>query len=166
MRLSGCPRVIRGFTLIEILVVLAIVGVISATMVVRLQSSDFNKAMQVAEHMTSVLEAAREQAIFSGRSVAISSDGQGYQLWTAGGANGEWISLPPDGLLAPRRLADGVIWKTQRVNDHVRPLGERIVFAPDGVLDPFMVELGAGDAVVRLEADVMGRIGVSDAARN
>ncbi len=163
--MSGHQRIARGFTLIEILVVLAIMGVVSSLVVVRLQSSDFNQARREAEHMTSVLEAAREQAIFSGRSVAISSDGQGYQLWTAGGAYGEWISLPPEGLLAPRRLAEGVTWKTQRVNDHVRPLGERIVFAPDGVLDPFTLDLAAGEAVVRLEADVMGRIEVSDAAR-
>lgn len=159
-------RLAAGFTLIEILVVLALVGIVSATVVVRLQSSDYNKALQAAERLTAVLDAAREQAIYSGRSVAISSDGQGYQLWSTGGTRGEWISLPADGLLAPRRLAEGVVWVSQRVNDRAVPMGGRIVFPPDGVVDPFIIELGAGQARVRLEADVMGRVGVADAARH
>lgn len=161
----GVPRARQGFTLIEILVVLAVVGVISTLVVVRLQGSDAHRVRQAAEQLAGVLEAAREQAIYGGRSVAISSDGQGYQLWTLAGTHGEWISLPPEEGLVARRLREGVRWHAQRINDQARPLGERIVFAPDGVLDPVVIELRAGSAGVRLEADVMGRIGMHDAAQ-
>lgn len=155
-----------GFTLIEILVAVAIIAVVSGLAVVRLENSDFRRASQAAEHMAMLLDAARNEAIYSGRSVAVSSDGLGYQFWGADGANGEWAVLPQNEVLVAKRLPDGVSWKAQRVNSRQQSLGERIVFTPDGLIDPFMVELGAGDAKVRLEADVMGRIEVVDGSRS
>lgn len=156
-------RFCLGFTLIEILVVLAIIGVISSLVVVRLGTSDQHKVERAAEDLAAVLEAARDEAVFSGQHVAISSDGQGYQLWHS--AQGQWVGLPAEAGLRAGKLADGVRWQAQRVNDQPQALGERIVLPPDGVVDPFGVELAAGDARRWLQADVMGRIEVSDAAR-
>ena len=156
----------QGFTLLEILVAVAIIAIVSGMAVVRFESSDGRRAAQAGEQMAMLLDAARNEAIFSGRSVAISSDGQGYQFWGADGANGEWIVLPRDEMLVAKRLPDGVAWKAQRVNDRPQNIGQRIVFPPDGVIDPFTIELAAGDSVVRLEADVMGRIEVVDASRS
>ena len=155
---------VRGFTLLEILVVMAIIGAVSALAVVRLESSDARRVAQVAEQLATVLEAARDEAISTGNSVAISSDGQGYQFWSDHGDYGEWIALPMNELLPAKRLPDGVFWQAQRVNDRNGSLGERIIFPPDGVLDPFSVELRAGDTVVQLEGDVMGRIEVRNAS--
>lgn len=154
-----------GFTLIEILVVLAIIGVISSLVVVRQGTSDQHKVERAAEDLAAVLEAARDEAVFSGQHVAISSDGQGYQLWHNHGSQGQWVGLPAEAGLRAGKLADGVRWQSQRVNDQAQALGERIVLPPDGVVDPFGVELAAGDARRWLQADVMGRIEVSDAAR-
>ena len=143
--------------------VLAIIGVISSLVVVRLGTSDQHKVERAAEDLAAVLEAARDEAVFSGQHVAISSDGQGYQLWHS--SQGQWVGLPAEAGLRAGKLADGVRWQSQRVNDQAQALGERIVLPPDGVVDPFGVELAAGDARRWLQADVMGRIEVSDAAR-
>ncbi len=161
----GCkPLFSRGFTLIEILVVLAIIGVVSSLVVVKLEASDASKVRRAVEDLAAVLEAARDEAVFSGRQVAISSDGLGYQLWNDSGSYGEWVSLPADGILHSGKLADGVRWQSQRVNDRPQALGERIVLPPDGVVDPFDVELVAGQTRLWLAADVMGRIEMRDAA--
>ncbi len=151
----------RGFTLIEILVVVAMLGIVSALAVVRLAPSDARRVEQEAQHIATVLEAARDEAIASGRSVAISSDGQGYQFWLAHDEQGDWLAFPAHETLQARRLSSGVRWQAQRVNDRPRPLGERLVFPPDGVVEPFVVTLVSGALQLALEMDVMGRIGMS-----
>ncbi len=153
-------RAMRGFTLIEVLVVVAIIAVISALAVVRLDVSDAQRVADAAERMTTLLDAARDEAIASGRSVAISSDGEGCQFWQTDDERGEWLAFPAHDTLVAQRLPNHVVWRAQAVNERNRPLGERIVFPPDGVVEPFALVLASGQASLRLEMDVMGRIGL------
>ena len=80
----GLPRRLRGFTLIEILVVCAIMAIVATLAAVRLEQSDASRLSGAAEELTRRLEAARDEAVIRGRPIAFSSDGQGYQFWLAG----------------------------------------------------------------------------------
>lgn len=158
--LSSRRSASRGFTLIEVLVVVTIMAIVTALVVVRLENSDRHRLSAAAERMAILLEGARDEAIASGRSVAISSDGEGCQFWQMDDERGEWLAFPAHDTLVAQRLADPVRWLGQTVNDRSRPLGERIVFPPDGVIEPFSVMLAAGPARAVLEMDVMGQVGV------
>ena len=146
-----------GFTLIEILVAMALVGIILGLAVVKLGQSDAQIAQHEAERLAAVLEDARDEAIAGGRSVAWSSDGHGYQFWLQDDT-GSWQAIPNHEILKPYELPDILKVSGQTVNLRDQRLGERIVFDTSGVNQPFTIELVAGEGHWRLEGDVMGRV--------
>ena len=150
------PRSLRGFTLVEILVVCAIMAIMATLAVVRLEQSDASRLGDAGEDLTRRLEAARDEAVIRGRPVAFSSDGQGYQFWLAAD-NATWIPLPGADSPAAGRFARGVELSAVRVNGAARPLGERVVFSPFGLVEPFALTLAAGSSRVDVLADALGR---------
>ena len=102
------PRAGRGFTLIEILVVCAIVGVTLAFVVFRTGLLDGRRLGDAAESLAQRLESTRDEAIISGQLLAFSSDGKGYQFWRLDGEKKTWASLSSAGDLAARELPGGV----------------------------------------------------------
>ncbi|AOX99554.1 GspH/FimT family pseudopilin [Jeongeupia sp. USM3] len=156
----------RGFTLVEILVALAIVGLILGLAVVRLNDSDATTLSREAERLALLLDGARDAAINSGRATAWSSDGRGYQFWLLDDQNG-WQAIGADEVLRAREWPEGIALSALTVDLRERPIGERIVFEPSGVNAPFRVELRLGEVRWRLDGDAMGRVvarAVSDAA--
>ena len=150
---AGRRTASRGFTLVEILVVCAIMATLA---VVRLEQSDANRLGDAAEDLTRRLEAARDEAVIRGRPVAFSSDGQGYQFWLAAD-NTTWIPLQGTDASTAGRFARNVELTAVRVNGAARPLGERVVFLPFGLVEPFALTLAAGSSRVDVLADALGR---------
>ncbi|MGL4603238.1 MAG: type II secretion system minor pseudopilin GspH [Iodobacter sp.] len=148
----------RGFTLIEILVVLSIIGVIMGLAVVRLDLSDAQRVEREASRLAALFESARDEAITGGQAIAWSSDGHGYQFWLQDAEN-NWQSVTSHEVLKPHVLdqvsVDGLI-----VNLRERRLGERLVFEPSGVNSPFSLQLRLNDSQLELSGDVMGRVEV------
>lgn len=155
------PRPTRGFTLIEILVVCAIVAIMLGLVAARFGTSDAQRLRAVAEDLVRLLEAARDEAVTRGQSVAFSSDGRGYQFWLANG--GTWVALPASGSLTSRGFPEGVALSGMSINDSARPLGERVVFALSGFGEPFVLTLSKGTSRVEIVADALGRIESRDA---
>lgn len=155
-------RSLRGFTLIEILVVLVIVAIMTGVVLARLDASDGRKLKLISEQMAVLLEAGRDEAVTRGLRVAISSDGEGYQFWVADEDRNDWRALTGSDILISRRLPENVIWHDQTVNGRERPLGERIVFFPSGLVEPFAIDMRLGMARVVIVADVMGRVVIGD----
>ena len=151
---AGLYRVARGFTLVEILVVCAIMAIMAGLVMVRLEHSDASRLGDAAEDLTRRLESARDEAVIRGRPIAFSSDGQGYQFWLAAD-NTTWIPLP--GADSASRFTRGVELNALRLNGSARPLGERIVFLPFGLVEPFALTLVAGSSRVEVQADALGR---------
>ena len=73
----------RGFTLIEIIAACAIVAIALGVVMIRFDFSDGRRLRLAAEMLSGRLEAARDEAVIRGQAVAFSSDGQGFQFWTA-----------------------------------------------------------------------------------
>lgn len=154
---AGWQRPSRGFTLIEILVVCAIMAVMAGLVVLRLGHSDAARLDAAAEDLTRRLEAARDEAVIRGQPLAFSSDGHGYQFWLADTQRNEWILMPSSETMAATRLAGDVELLGMRINGSARPLGERLVFSPFGLGESFTLTLAAGTLRVEVMADVLGR---------
>lgn len=69
----------RGFTLVEMMVVLAIVGLMAAVVVVNLPSSESTLARE-SERLAARLLAARDHAILANRETSAILDARGYRF--------------------------------------------------------------------------------------
>ena len=143
-----------GFTLVEILVVVAITGIIVALASVNLFPSDREVARREVARVALAIEHARDAAWFGGRPTAISfSDGRA-RLWRHGG-NAWQPDTARDTTLHP---ALAIIAVTS--DGHAVAPGERLVFLPDGLDDPFRVALEVRGLAWAVDGDAAGSIRV------
>jgi type II secretion system protein H len=153
----------RGFTLIEIIAVCAVVAIALGIVTIKFDFSDGRRLSQAAEMLAGRLEAARDEAVMRGQALAFSSDGHGFQFWVADRERGAWVALTDTDVVAAGRLADGVALSALRVNGALWPLGERLIFSFGGLTEAFTLTLTAGQQSVDIVGDALGRIEIRNA---
>ncbi|SSW72802.1 Putative type II secretion system protein H [Achromobacter veterisilvae] len=151
----------RGFTLVEVLVVLVIVG-IAASMVSLSVGRGENRLRADAQRLADAFTVAQSEARSDGRPIRWLPSGQGWSFERRGrlpdlGAE-EDEALPVDtmerdGVLRPQAWSAGPV--ALRL-DPDRPL----VFNTEWVAAPITLTLLAGDARVILQRDAAGRYGI------
>lgn len=130
------PGADSGFTLLEMLVVLAIAGLIAGLIYPQVATASFALRQRLArEHVASGVEAARAMALRSGAPVALAATDDGTGLLVAGARR---IALDPTGQL--------------RVT--LRP--QSIVFYPDGSTTGGELVLGTGSGAARFAVSATG----------
>lgn len=149
----------RGFTLIEILVVMVIIGIVLALAVVHFGESDATRVNREAERLSLLLEAARDEAISTGNTLGWSADAKGYRFWRR--EDNQWLVLEDNETLRARELPEDMQIRDVRVNLSPLPDGNKLSFSPSGVNAPFTLVLVMGTANRHLAGDAMGRINES-----
>ena len=149
----------RGFTLIEILVVLVIVGIIVGLASVRLLPDDQATLAEEARRLALRLEQAHDQAVASGAPIGFSMEPARYRFWSLDAQN-EWVPLAGDDVLKPHALAQGIRVRALTVNRQALAADGRLLFVPAGSNAPFIVELALNAAQVSLHGDRFGRVRV------
>jgi general secretion pathway protein H len=138
----------RGFTLIELMIVVTIIGLASAVVVLALPDPR-GRLIDEAERFAARARAAHDSAIVEGRSVSvwISREGYGFDRRSAGA----WQPISEKPLRVSRWAADihPVIQSTEG--------RDRVIFDSTGLANaPFDVQLrrgGEASATVRIGAD-------------
>lgn len=134
-----------GFTLVELLVVIMIMSLFvgMARIIVR---PDPRAALRVeAERLARLLEAANDEAGFTGNAIAWTATADGYRFWRRRDS-AEWQSVQNDDLLRERNLPanmtiSGLQVENMRVADSLR-----LEFAPYAPPLFFTIELAYADA--------------------
>mgnify|MGYP000365491190 CR=1 FL=1 len=150
---------IHGFTLIEILVVLLIIGVMLASIVVKAFPDERQVLRQEADRLGLLLEQARDQAFISGRSIAWSAQNEGYTFWKLN-AQRQWEPIAGDQNLRARQLPPPMSVTALFINQVKVPPAERLVFSPSGLNPSFVVTLAMHQQSLQLASDSLGRIQV------
>ena len=133
----------RGFTLIEMLVVLMIMGLFVGLVSTITRPDDRAVLRLEAERLSQLLEFAATEARLTGKPIAWTADESGYRFWR-GGDDGSWIEIRDSELLRARTLPQGVAVSGFRV-ENMRPQGSmRLEFTPQGSSLAFTIAMSIG----------------------
>lgn len=140
-----------GFTLIEVLLVVAITGIILAIAVVNLVPSGAQQARRDAAALALAIEHSRDSAWFGGLPTAISvAEGQ-VRKWRLAG--NEWQPAPLE-----QKIEGELAIVAMHVDGQPIPPGERMVFMPDGLGSTFRVAIDARGHPWAIEGDASGAV--------
>ena len=137
----------RGFTLVELLVTMVILGLASAAVLLAIPDPQ-GSLREEGERLAARLAATRDAAIVGGRDMAVRFDASGYDFETRRG--GTW--LPADGrAFAARRWPEGTTVTTE-------PATTRITFDATGLATPTVVILSRDGAAARVTVGAAGAV--------
>lgn len=146
-----------GFTLIEILVVVVIMGIVVGLISINLMPDDKRTLTMEGQKLSLLLEQAHDEAIVTGKDIAWSAKGDEYRFWQKDD-QGQWAEMKGDDLFQARKLAQGVRLADLKINMAKASPDERLVFSSDGLGAPFSMDLGLNDLHVRVTGDGAGKI--------
>jgi general secretion pathway protein H len=131
----------RGFTLLEVLVVVIIIGIVISFAVLSINSDD-KTLEEEARRLQALINLAGQEAVLQSRELALEFTDDGYDFLVFDGE--KWQPLADDEILRPRTLpgelvveyeAEGERLTLQSTNDEKTP--PRIYFLSSGEMTPF-----------------------------
>lgn len=134
----------RGYTLVEMLVVLMIMGLLIGTISVIAHPSSKDTLQIEAQRLAQLLNLAAAESRASGKSFRWTSDGPGYRFlrWQN---NSDWVEIRDNDLLRPRVLPSGMTINSLRIENVRRQGLMQIEFTPHGLPLAYTIELASGD---------------------
>lgn len=153
----AAPRASAGFTLIEILVVVAIIGVLSVALALVGSPGEATLARKEARRLAALMELALADARASGKSLAWSYTPEGYAFFRKAD-DGEWAEVEDDRAFRRHALPRAVEMRDARVGEARLAPRERLVLSPHGLGEPFEATIAGGAARFTLRAGPLRRV--------
>jgi general secretion pathway protein H len=144
----------RGFTLVEIMVVMVIIGITLGLVSLNAIPSPQQHLLAEAKRIALLLQLARDEAIVRNRLVAFEAEPDRYRFLVRNEAR--WDLLSQDDMLRERT------YKHPPVTMSIDPPGAgagnplRITFGREPVDKPFLLTMASGDDSVTIRADGIG----------
>ncbi len=148
----AAPRRTAGFTLIEVLVVLAIVSLVAAGVSLSVESLRQQDTTREIQRLRLVLEATAERARTHGQPIAFELLADGYRFSRLD-TDGRWYLLEDGPLFSERTFPSGMGWANLRSE---RGNTQRLVFSQRA--PRFVLDVDIDGTRVRLSGDPTGAV--------
>jgi type II secretion system protein H len=99
----------RGFTLVEILVVVAIIAITAGLAALAFDGDDRGITAREAKRFAGALEHASARAQWRAETLGVSADGEGWRFWRRAADASRWLPFAGDDVLAAHRLPAGMV---------------------------------------------------------
>lgn len=153
--LPPARRAGRGFTLIEMLVVLMIMGLLVGLVGASARPDDKAQLRVEVERLAQLMDLAATDSRLSGRPLAWTANETGYRFWRFGEDLG-WSEIVNDDFLRARTLPQGMTMANLRV-ENLRPSESmRVEFDSYGATHVFSVDMSFGAAHFTLASSPVG----------
>lgn len=149
----------QGFTLIEVLVTLVIMGLFVGLVTVIIRPDERALLRAEAERLAQLLDLAGIEARISGKPIAWTADGPGYRFWRYRENTG-WLEIRGNELLRARTLPQGMtiaslLIETMRARDAMR-----LEFSPQGSTMAYAIKLALGAEYYTVAGSPVGEVRV------
>lgn len=157
----------RGFTLIEILATLVIIGIIVAAASLAIGNPGSDKLKEERARMLSLLRLAQEEAVLQSRELGVAfwDNGYGFFELIAGQA---WQPITGDNMLRDRTLEAGIrlqlsLEDREIIMSAVEREKPQIFILSSGEMSPFKLQMNLNDEyLTTVVADAIGRFEITD----
>lgn len=152
-------RSLPGFTLIELMVVLVVVGIMLGLVSLNAAPSRRQTMLQDAQRLALLLQLARDEAIVRNRMVAFEAGPESYRFLVRSEQR-VWEAVTQDDMLRERPFKISPVSLLLDPVSTVPGDNLRIVFGREPVDKPFVLTIASGDASVAIRADGIGHFTV------
>ena len=149
-----CRRLSRGFTLLELLVVMVIAGITLGAVSFNAIPSERQVLQNDAQRIALLLQLARDEAIVRNRPIAFEAEADRYRFLLREENN--WQALMQDEMLREREFKRSPVTLSIIPPSAEQTIPLRIIFGREPVGIPFVLTLAIGDAQVAIRADGIG----------
>ena len=163
---SGAPygfqRSVRGFTLLEVLVVAVLIAVLATIVSVKLAPDDRSRLREEAARLAILLTQARDEAIATGSPIGWRGSKEGYQFYRRADDRA-WHLIERDDAFHARAFAAPIRLIDLDIGAQKAPAEHLIVMSPAAANPPFRILLGLNDARVAVRADSSAQLVIENA---
>jgi general secretion pathway protein H len=148
-----------GFTLIEILLVLLVIGISLGVIVPLVAKSDHDLLVEESSRLAQLFNYASNESVATGKTLSWEMNSHGYRFLEWDPQAEVWKPIIGDSILKARSLPEVLqIGSASTQNQTLN----RILFSPSSVHAPFMITLKNQSEQIRLEGNLIGKVTLSN----
>jgi general secretion pathway protein H len=143
----------QGFTLIELMVVLVIVGIASAAISLSIKPDPLHLLRKDADRVAQLLQVAQAEARADGRPITWLADAKGFRFSRRSDSGQGFEHFNNDPQLRPR------LWETPGLEVRVEPR-QKIVLNAEWINPPLLLKLSDGLNSISVQRSAAGQVNV------
>ncbi len=147
-----------GFTLLELMVVLVIVGISLGLVTPKLMKNDDDVLKEEATRLVALMEYAADAASSQGHWLAWMPTDAGYRFLQRNEEKNIWQPIITDEVLRERKLPEAVRILAANRQQAAVSVNGLIALSPSGIQAPFQIELATGKTRRVIRGNLLGKV--------